>query len=190
MNKPLIRQEYIALRQQLTPEEWAHRNTLIFKHLISNWPNKLSLIHTFLPMVQHREPDTWRLIDFLQAHHPSVEICVPKINPKTDTLVHGHYTSRAALLPGKWGILEPDVSQPVPPQRIDLVVVPMLVGDKRGYRVGYGKGYYDKFLAECRPDTLKWGLSLFPLKDALPAEPHDIPLDAIITPEGFFQIGG
>ena len=71
----------------------------------------------------------------------------------------------------------------IPPTEIDAVLVPGLCFDQMGHRVGYGKGYYDKFLSQCRPDCIKIGLSLFPLIDMIDGVgPHDVALDDCITP--------
>ena len=64
-----------------------------------------------------------------------------------------------------------------------MVLVPLLGFDERGHRVGYGKGFYDRFLAECNPKIQKIGLSLFePVAQIDDTSDFDIPLDACITP--------
>ena len=64
---------------------------------------------------------------------------------------------------------------------IDVVLIPLIVFDENGHRIGYGKGYYDRFLESCRPDTLKVGLSILPpIKEIPEVEAHDIPMDYCI----------
>ena len=71
---------------------------------------------------------------------------------------------------------------------IDLVLVPLLAFDKNGYRVGYGKGYYDKFLSNCRPDVIKIGLSFFDAVDEIEdIDDYDLPLNFCVTPQRLYD---
>jgi 5-formyltetrahydrofolate cyclo-ligase len=84
----------------------------------------------------------------------------------------------------QWGITEPEYGKEVPPQLIDVVIVPLLAFDTRGNRLGYGKGFYDRFLAECKADVLKIGVSYFEPEQAFEeVDEYDIPLDICVTPE-------
>ena len=81
-------------------------------------------------------------------------------------------------------ILEPLETEVIDPLDIDMVLVPMLVCDVAGNRVGFGKGYYDRYLSRCRPDCLKVGLSYFtPIDQVEDANEFDVPLNFCITPE-------
>ena len=83
----------------------------------------------------------------------------------------------------KWGVPEPTSGDDVLPENIDVVLLPMLCFDLAGNRVGYGKGYYDRFLAECKPDVQKIGLCLAdPIKLIEDASMHDIKMDICVTP--------
>mgnify|MGYP003575184065 FL=1 len=87
----------------------------------------------------------------------------------------------------EWGITEPVSGVEVLPEQLDIVLIPLLVYDKKGNRVGYGKGFYDRFLSECRSDAMKVGLSFFEPVDLISdANELDIPLDACISPKGIF----
>lgn len=69
-----------------------------------------------------------------------------------------------------------------------MVLIPLLAFDKNGYRVGYGKGFYDRFLAECRPDVVKVGLSVFePIDEITDLNEFDIKMDFCITPNRVWQ---
>ncbi len=83
----------------------------------------------------------------------------------------------------RFGVDEPPADSPeVAPEDLDLVVVPALAFDERGYRIGYGGGYYDRFLPRLRPDCVTVGVTLDALVvPALPAEPHDVPVQIIVT---------
>ncbi|WP_158247103.1 5-formyltetrahydrofolate cyclo-ligase [Geothermobacter hydrogeniphilus] len=94
----------------------------------------------------------------------------------------------APLAPGRFGILEPSGSERLPPAAIDLLVVPGVAFDRRGHRLGYGRGYYDRALQDedCRP--LLAGLAFaFQLVDRLPAQPHDVQLRLLATDAGLHR---
>jgi len=85
------------------------------------------------------------------------------------------------LIPGKFGVLEPIEAMKIAHKNIDLVLVPGIVFDKEGHRVGYGFGYYDKFLRKM-PKAVKIGLAFdFQIVDKLPKETHDVPVDMVVT---------
>ena len=93
------------------------------------------------------------------------------------------------LIPGKFGILEPIEAMRIAYKNIDLVLVPGIVFDKEGHRIGYGLGYYDKFLKKV-PKAVKIGLAFdFQIVDKIPREMHDIPVDLIVTEERVVECG-
>jgi len=87
-----------------------------------------------------------------------------------------------------YGIAEPINGEWITPEEIDLVFVPFLACDEKGYRVGYGKGFYDRFLASCRPDILKIGFSYFePVEHISDINQFDVPLNICITPNRIYE---
>ena len=85
------------------------------------------------------------------------------------------------LMPSKLGILEPIEAMKIAYKNIDLVLVPGIVFDMEGHRIGYGFGYYDKFLRKV-PKAVKIGLCFdFQVVDEIPKEQHDVPVDFIVT---------
>ncbi len=93
------------------------------------------------------------------------------------------------LIPsGKFGILEPIEAARINPKNIQLIIVPGIAFDGRGYRIGYGFGYYDNFLAKI-PKALKIGLAFdFQIVDKLPAEGHDVDVDVVVTDKEIIRI--
>ncbi len=88
----------------------------------------------------------------------------------------------------KFGMAEPFASEKIEATDIDLVITPLLAFDKKGYRVGFGKGFYDKLLAQCKPDVIKVGLSFFEAEEKIDdINQHDISLDYCITPETIYS---
>ncbi|MGO1817428.1 MAG: 5-formyltetrahydrofolate cyclo-ligase, partial [Sphingobacterium sp.] len=95
-------------------------------------------------------------------------------------------------LENAWGIPEPVVDDPVEIGLLDGVLVPLLVADVEGNRVGYGKGFYDRFLARCKPGVLKMGISYFPPIERIEnVGAWDIPIDGLFFPQAtrFFAEG-
>ena len=87
-----------------------------------------------------------------------------------------------------WGIPEPVGGVVLNPSDFDIVLIPLLAFDLAGNRVGYGKGFYDRFLLNCRPDCLKIGISLFdPVTLIQDVEGHDIRLDIAISPAQLYD---
>ena len=100
-------------------------------------------------------------------------------------MAHYWLESDTEITVSDWGIPEPVGASPAPVLAIDYVLVPLLVIDRVGYRVGYGKGFYDRFLTDCRDDVRTIGLSFFdPIDEVVDKDPWDIPLDHCITPKG------
>ncbi len=107
----------------------------------------------------------------------------PRLPKSGDDLEHVAFDAETVFAENRWGIREPVAGREVDPSEFDIVVVPLLCFDTRGFRVGYGKGYYDRFLARCRPDCVKAGVSLFPAVDSIDdLNRYDVPLDLCITP--------
>src|SRR5690606_8946813 len=105
-----------------------------------------------------------------------------------NTLVHYMLTDSTIIKPNKWHIPEPVDGLEVSPDKIDVVFMPLLVFDTFGNRIGYGKGYYDNFLKECRPDVIKIGLSFFdPEAKIGDLREGDVPMDYCVTPDKIYS---
>ena len=187
MDKAALRKDFLFKRMSLTPEEASIKNGLIVQNLIESFAlSDTQTIHIFLPQINKNEIDTWNIIRQLQTLSPSIRIAVPYVIPQTKEMEHFILNEQTRLITNQWGIPEPDpaTSQKVNVQEIDCVYIPLLAFDQRGYRVGYGGGYYDRFLAKCRPDAVKTGLSFFePVTHINDINRYDIRMDYCITPE-------
>lgn len=186
--KAELRTSYLANRKALSTDELNRRNALLLTHFIDfvqqqRQIRSLQLVHTFLPIRRHNEVDTWPLIQWLWRHGIATAISVT--DTETNQLTHYPLTADTVLAENKWGIPEPVIrAQPtIEPTAIDMVIVPLLAFDRQGHRVGYGKGYYDRFLANCRPDCFTIGLSLFePVERIIDTIDTDVPLTHCLTP--------
>lgn len=139
-------------------------------------------IHIFLPIKRQKEVDTQPIINFLRKQNKT--IIISKSDFKTNTLKHFVYEESTVLEINKWGIPEPVNATKINVKEIDLVFVPLLISDKKNYRVGYGKGFYDRFLSECKSSVKTIGLNFFhPIHEIKDVNQHDIALNKIIYPK-------
>ncbi len=186
MTKKELRNKYKNLRTQLsenTLEDWSlavANNTL--KAPIWEMEN----YHIFLPISRLKELNTEFILHILQGKDKN--IVLSKTDFEENTMRHYLMTDATKIEVNKWGIPEPINGFTIDSKQIDVVFVPLLCFDKKGNRVGYGKGFYDRFLANCRKDTIKIGLSFFEAEEYISdASPLDIKLNMAITPNNIYH---
>lgn len=192
MNKKELRLKYKALRAELSSEAIEDKSLAIANQAVKSdiW-NKL-YYHIFLPITEHKEVDTEFLLQVLAGKDK--EIVVSKSNFETRKMTHYLLTDNTKFKKNEYNIPEPvdgpETSGEVPSTKIDVVFVPLLAFDKKGNRVGYGKGFYDNFLSECKPEVIKIGLSFFDSEEEIiDIFESDVKLDFCITPEKVYQFG-
>ncbi|MGA0556059.1 5-formyltetrahydrofolate cyclo-ligase [Larkinella sp. VNQ87] len=197
MTKAELRSEFLRKRRALPEADWQRRceavATLFFTEEAFYWQKPVSAISTFLPIERQNEVDTWLIVRQLWRSAPQTLVAAPVTEPVTGTLTHYQLTPSTLLTQNRYGIPEPCPTSSflIHHSSFDLVLVPLLAFDQHGNRVGYGGGFYDRFLAQCRPDCLKIGLSLFePVKRIADVYVGDIPLDGCITPDRIWRFGG
>ena len=185
MLKAALRKEMLQKRLQYTVAEVNPLSRQISDQFFAFFSlQETKTLHVFLPIIRYNEINTWYIIHKLQQDYPGISLVVPVTNLKELTLSHYLFTSATELAENKWGILEPQYAEPIAESSIDLVLIPLLAVDKQGHRIGYGKGFYDRFLHLCRPDVLKIGLSLEPpLTKITDVHAGDVLLDFAVTPE-------
>jgi 5-formyltetrahydrofolate cyclo-ligase len=189
MTKANLRKEYLQKRVALSDEDYFRYNRQLYELFFSCVDLSLiHVLHTFLPMAKKKEPDTWLIVDRIRREFPHIRLSIPKINVKTNQLESYYFEGLHQLSENNWGIAEPKQGNPTPTEKIDMVLVPLLAFDQQGHRIGYGKGHYDRFLSTCRHDCQRVGISFFPpLRPISAMEGHDEKLNAVITPNQFFQ---
>ena len=189
MNKKELRKLFLEKRKELTEGELARLNLALYSQFFASIDlSFIRVLHAFLPIAGNHEPDTWALLDRVRREFPQVSVSLPRVDG--NQLENIYYEGPHQLHTSAWGIQEPRQGVPTPPNKIDLVLVPLLAFDKRGHRVGYGKGYYDRLLSQVRPDCLKVGLSFVPpVEEIEDINVADIPLSQCVTPEGVISFG-
>lgn len=186
MNKKEARTLYRQKRMGLTEKEILKMDDLILINFQDLRLSPIQTVHTYLSVAAQNEINTSAIIRYLGFRHPGIRIVVPKVNG--GGLMHFYYEEETELELNQWGIPEPVQAEPADLLSIDLVLVPLLCFDMHGNRVGYGMGYYDRFLASCREDVIKVGLSYFDPEESIEDQADfDIPLDYCVTPNRLYE---
>jgi 5-formyltetrahydrofolate cyclo-ligase len=190
MNKSELRRIYLGKRRELSTAEHAELSIKIAELFFSSFDlSSIKTIHCFISLKHTGEVETSNIFERLWDEFPHISTVAPRVNDQTDEIDALAFDRDTSLVENKWKIPEPADSNAVDPNEIDIVLVPLLCFDMRGYRVGYGKGFYDKFLASCRPVCLKVGLSFFPPVERIDdVHDGDVSLDSCVTPDGLILI--
>ncbi|GGH12386.1 MULTISPECIES: 5-formyltetrahydrofolate cyclo-ligase [Pedobacter] len=185
MLKAEIRKKALKDRLLLTDATYDALNQALLNQFKTLDFGKIKTLHLFLPITEKKEPDTFPMIDWLAKNHPEIKIIVPKADFETALMTHHEYIGSGDLKKNIYHILEPQKGKPYEGE-IDLVIVPLLAFDLQGYRAGYGKGFYDRFLQNI--NAQKIGLSLYPAIEKIDdVNEHDVRLDFCITPTGIIK---
>lgn len=184
MLKEDLRLSYGLLRKNISEEILLESSLGIANTLLKLPIWQHDYFHLFMSIYQKREVDTSFVLSILQGKDKHV--IVPKV--VGDALEHFLLTDATKFVENKWGVPEPTDGIAVLPRQLDVVFVPLVAFDGIGNRVGYGKGFYDAFLAACRADVIKIGLSFFEAEDRITdVAPHDIRLDYCVTPKKIYS---
>ena len=185
MTKAEIRKIAAIQRKGLSGEQVAAFSRQLLDHFTRLDLTSVRIIHVFLPIAEKKEPDTFLFIDWLADHHPDMKIIVPKADFNTAMMTSYLYNGKEGLVKNLYDILEPQKGE-LHTGDVDLVLIPMLAFDLLGYRVGYGKGFYDRFLQGI--ETKKIGLCFFdPVGQIDDVDVHDVAMDLCITPNKVYS---
>ncbi|MCY7352954.1 MAG: 5-formyltetrahydrofolate cyclo-ligase [Cytophagaceae bacterium] len=189
MTKAELRVEFRARRRQVSETEVEQLNQRLTDRFFREIDlTSVRVLHSFLSSERLREVDTFSLLRQLHASFPNIQIVVPRTDFETGQLEPVAWTPNTPLTINSFSLPEPGSGPGIDPRRIDLVLIPLLAFDTHGHRVGYGGGFYDRFLAQCHPNVGKLGLSWFgPVEKITDTRALDVPLDACLTPEKIYH---
>lgn len=179
VRKEEIRRNFLKKRQSLSKREVETRSSQIISQLLRlKQFREANVIHSYVSIKNNREVDTRKLIEKSLAM--GKQVVVPKI-VGAGKLEHFKITSLGELRENSLGVPEPDGGNKISIQNLDLIIVPMVAGDRNKNRIGYGAGYYDRFLQNSTASKvgLLYECQLF--DGTIPVEEFDIPLDILIT---------
>lgn len=186
MTKNQLRIYYKNLRTKLTEQEKEERSLAIANMLLQTdiWNKKY--YHLFLPITEKNEVNTEYILNLLMGKDKG--IVVSKSDFISLKMTHYLLNEQTKIKKNNYNIPEPISGEEISSEKIDVVFIPLLAYDIHGNRVGYGKGFYDKFLSECRKDVIKVGLSFFrPENEIEDVYEEDVPLDFCITPNAIYK---
>lgn len=181
MNKDKLRRDYKKLRLELSEEDIDRMSLEIANRSLELpiWDHRY--YHVFLSIAEQKEVNTEYLLHILQGKDK--DVIIPKTDFESGEMNNYLLTDQTVIRKNKWNIPEPEEGIEIANGKLDVVFVPLLAFDKQGHRIGYGKGFYDRFLADCKPDIVKIGLSFFePVDEIKEIFSGDIPLNYCVTP--------
>ncbi|MBS9773942.1 MAG: 5-formyltetrahydrofolate cyclo-ligase [Tenacibaculum sp.] len=182
MNKNQLRKLYKQKRKDLTEEQINLLQKNIYNQVFTLNFSLVNTIHIFLPIEKQNEINTYPIIDFLREKNK--KIVISKSNFTNNTLEHFVFDEKTELEVNKYGIPEPINAKKIDVNEIDLIFVPLLISDTKNYRVGYGKGFYDRFISNCKDGVKTIGLNFFkPIEIIEDVNEYDMALDFVIYPK-------
>ena len=192
MKKFDIRVKALTERKSWTQQDFELKNVQLLNQIIefiNPLPRNLMLM-SFHSMEHQREVMTSPIHALLINEPYYHQLIFPKVEKNTSQIIPYLTDKKSKFLASDWGILEPmeETSVRLNPTDIDVIFIPLLAVDTQGHRVGYGKGFYDRFLANTKPELIKIGLGLEePIEPIEDLNPYDIALDFAITPKSAYR---
>lgn len=185
MIKNELRKKYKDFRSKFSLDEIEGKSVVIANNLLKLPIWDKEYYHIFLSILEHKEVNTEFILSILSGKDK--HIVLSKSDFDTSMMNHFLLTDSTKIKTNKWNIPEPVDGIEIQPNKIEVVFIPLLAFDKYGNRIGYGKGFYDKFLADCKPDTIKIGLSFFEAEDKIKEVfESDVRLDYCVTPKEIY----
>lgn len=184
-SKEVLRTQLLEERKRLSPAYMAVSNKAITRYCIDVIKQEsIICLHTYLPIISMNEVNTWPVLRYVWQHHSSIAVVVPVF---INTVMRAaKITPETTFETGLFGTPKPLAVELVSFDP-DFVIVPTLGFDARHNRLGYGKGYYDRLLAQTKAISVGLAYGQSEVSKTIPVEPHDQPLDYIITNNGILS---
>ncbi len=185
MLKQDLRKLYKKKRLDLSPSDKMKLDDLLLiqlQHLA--FGQEVQTLLSYWPLEHHNEMNTLLYTQYLEHAIPGLQVAFPLVDFVTKEMQAILVHDETDFVENQYGIPEPEEGEAIAPGNIDVVFVPLLAVDQQGFRVGYGKGFYDRFLKKCKPDVLSIGFSYFDPVDKIDDKNEfDVPLNYCITPQ-------
>ena len=180
----------MAQRLKLTAEERIQKSQSIAEHYLKLFQKECpKVLHLFLSMPAKAEVDTRFILERINTEYPDVKTLTSVMAHDQVSLLTVEVRMDTLLAYNQWGIPEPIRRISFPEQEIEEVLTPLLAMDTAGNRLGYGKGFYDRFFDSCTPAVKRTGLNFFSATtQELAKDLWDVPLHRLVTPEGIVEV--
>lgn len=186
MLKADLRKKYKTLRNALSSTDVDNLSIAISNQLLKLPIWDASFYHIFLAIEEQKEVNTDYILNILSGKDK--HILISKSDFETGLMTHFLLTDNTIIKKNSYNIPEPVDGIEISNDKINIVFIPLLTFDVKGNRVGYGKGFYDRFLAQCNPETIKIGLSFFEAEESIDGIfESDVTLDFCVTPEKIYR---
>ena len=187
MTKQQLRRLYREKRNAISASEKMKMDDLMLLQFQQLDFMGVESVLSYWPLGTNAEPNTHLFTQYLEFLIPELKLSYPKTNFIDNSMVAVLINDNTSFITNEKGLTEPEAGQEISLQNIDLVLVPMFICDENGYRVGFGKGFYDRFLQYFKNDVVTIGFSYFDPVDTIEdINQFDIPLDLCITPHKIF----
>lgn len=186
MTKSELRILYKKRRAEISQEDIELKSLTIANQLLKLDVWNHSFYHLFLSITEHKEINTDYILNILSGKDKN--IIISKTDFETVEMIHYLLTDSTIIKKNSHHIPEPVDGIEIDIKKIQVVFIPLLGFDTQGHRIGYGKGFYDKFLSECQPTTLKIGLSFFEAEEIIEGIfGTDVAMDYCVTPTKIYK---
>lgn len=186
MTKSELRKKYKSLRNALSTSQIDDLSMSVANQLLKLPVWEFSCYHIFLAIEEKKEVNTDYILNILSGKDKN--IVLSKSDFKSGLMTHFLLTDNTKIKKNSYNIPEPVDGIEILNDKIDVIFIPLLAFDTKGNRVGYGKGFYDRFLADCKPQTIKIGLSFFEAETEINnVFESDVKLDFCVTPEKIYN---
>ena len=186
MYKSAARKHWLEQRNNLTVNDCLKLDDLLliqFQKL--NW-SKVQCVASYYPLEKQNEPNTLLLTKYLKAFIPGITLAYPIVDPINLTM--HFYAETESLKQNQYGIMEPLPTRPIEAAELNALLVPLIAVDQSGHRIGYGKGFYDKYFVNFPYNRPRIGISYFePIANIQDTHEFDVPLTHCITPWNSYE---
>jgi 5-formyltetrahydrofolate cyclo-ligase len=185
--KAMLRRDFIERRSQLSKDHLQSWLPQMIAHLATLPLPANGTCMSYKSLAEKNEVPSKPFEAYFEQQLASVKWCYPRTLDRKGNMAAMCLNDESAFSTSAWGIAEPAEGQLIKPTDISLVLVPLLAFDLRGHRVGYGKGYYDRFLKRCKNDVISLGISWFEPVDAIAdINANDVSLKYCVTPQQLY----
>lgn len=188
MVKKEIRKIFSEKRFELSAQEMEQMTESIVSNFRTLSLQGVQVLLSYYPVTERNEFNVSICEQLLLLENDNLIVAWPRLLEDNVTMEAAPVKKDTVLIKNRFDIFEPSGNESIDPQLIDAIFVPLLAFDTKGYRVGYGKGYYDRFLSRCAQDVVKIGFSFFEAVDAVSdINEFDVPLNHCITPMRVYE---